>query len=108
MINQVVFEGNLGIDSVSTITGETAVTKFSIANTVKYKTKAGEDKEQITWVKCEGWGLPKWMVEKLVKGVGVIVTGALRENVYEKEDKVIRSQFIAIETVSFLEIKRAE
>ncbi|PWK16114.1 hypothetical protein LV89_04929 [Arcicella aurantiaca] len=31
MINQVVVEGNLGIGSVSTITGETGITKFSIA-----------------------------------------------------------------------------
>jgi single-strand DNA-binding protein len=108
MINQIVFEGNLGIDAVSTITGETAVTKFSIANTVKYKTKTGEEKEQTTWAKCEGWGLPKWIVEKLLKGVRVIVTGALKENVFEKEDKVIRSQFIAIDTISFLEIKKAE
>lgn len=108
MINQVIFEGNLGADSVSTITGESAVTKFSIAHTVKYQTKIGEEKEQTTWVKCEGWGLPKWMVEKLLKGVRVIVTGSLKENVYEKEDKTIRSLFIITESISFLETKKAE
>ena len=108
MINQVIFEGNLGADSVSTITGESAVTKFSIAHTVKYKTKTGEEKEQTTWVKCEGWGLPKWMVEKLLKGVRVIVTGSLKENVYEKEDKTIRSLFITTESINFLEAKKAE
>ncbi|PWK16115.1 single stranded DNA-binding protein [Arcicella aurantiaca] len=108
MINQVVFEGNLGADSISVITEESAVTKFNIANTVKYKTKAGEEKEQTTWVKCEGWGLPKWMVEKLLKGVRVIVTGSLKENVYEKDDKTIRSLFITTDTINFLETKKAE
>ena len=108
MINQVIFKGNLGADSVSTITGDSTVTKFSIAHTVKYKTKIGEEKEQTTWVKCEGWGLPKWMAEKLLKGVRVIVTGSLKENVYEKEDKAIRSLFITTESISFLETKKAE
>ena len=108
MINQVIFEGNLGADSVSTITSESAVTKFSIAHTIKYKTKIGEEKEQTTWVKCEGRGLPKWMVEKLLKGVRVIVTGSLKENSYEKEDKTIRSLFITTESISFLETKKAE
>jgi single-strand DNA-binding protein len=108
MINQVIFEGSLGADSVSTITSETAVTKFSIAHTVKFKTKTGEEKEQTTWVKCEGWALPKWMVEKLLKGVRVIVTGALKENAYEKDGKTIRNLFIITESVSFLETKKAE
>jgi single-strand DNA-binding protein len=108
MINQVIFEGNLGADAVSTSTGETSVTKFSIAHRVKYKTKTGEEKEQTTWVKCEGWGLSKWIVEKLLKGVRVIVTGSLKENVYEKEDKAIRSLFITTESISFLETKKAE
>lgn len=108
MINQVIFEGSLGADSVSTITGETSVTKFSIAHTVKFKTKTEEEKEQTTWVKCEGWGLPKWMVEKLLKGVRVIVTGSLKENAYEKDGKTIRNLFIITESVSFLETKKAE
>jgi single-stranded DNA-binding protein len=48
------------------------------------------------------------MVEKLLKGVRVIVTGSLKENVYEKEDKAIRSLFITTESISFLETKKAE
>jgi single-strand DNA-binding protein len=83
--NSVYVRGNLGDDpfSRSLNSGALKVT-FSIAINERYKNKAGEDKEETTWVDVECWDDTAQMVlDQFKKGAYVEVSGRLRKDVWE-------------------------
>lgn len=77
--NKVILMGNLTRDVEIRHAGSTAVGNFGLAVNRKYKTQAGEQREETTFVDCEAWGrTAEVMAQYLSKGRPVFVEGRLK------------------------------
>ena len=103
-INNLVFSGNLVRDPESREVGGSNVCTFTVANSRKYKDKAGETKEESAFVDVEAWGKTGELAAKyLAKGKGVIVEGGLRQQQWKDKDGNSRSKIlIRAERVQFI------
>ena len=90
-INYVEIEGNMTRDpEVKTIAGVKTVLNFSIAHNTRNKDDAGNwvDGEPM-FFDCEYWpNDAAYWLKRLGKGVGVIVTGELKQDRWEKDGQV--------------------
>lgn len=80
MFQRIQVIGNLGHDPEMKMLpdGETAVTKFSVATTKKWKTKDGQQHSQAIWFNVSVFGAQAESCnEYLTKGSGVFVEGEL-------------------------------
>jgi single-strand DNA-binding protein len=78
--NKVILMGNLTRDVEIRHTGSnTAVGNFGLAVNRRYKTQAGEQREEVTFVDCEAWGrTAETMSQYLSKGRPVMIEGRLK------------------------------
>lgn len=84
-INSVTFSGNLGKDAESKFTpGGKQVSKFSLAVTNRENVN-GEWTDKTMWLNVDVWGKEK-TVEKLKKGVRVVVSGSLKCREFDGDD----------------------
>lgn len=90
-LNRVTLIGNLGRDSETAFTAsQTAVTKFSVATTRRWKDKQSDEwKEETDWHNVVLWRNEK-LGEYLKKGTKVYVEGALRTRSYDDKEGVKR------------------
>jgi len=86
-VNKIIVIGHLGRDPEMKYTpGGQAVTTFSVASSRKYKTAAGEQKEDTEWFNVSAWGkLAEVCNEYLSKGKQVYVEGRLKTRSYETQ-----------------------
>ncbi|MHB8069542.1 MAG: single-stranded DNA-binding protein [Desulfobaccales bacterium] len=86
-VNKVIIVGNLGADPEMRYTaGGTAVAKFRIATSEKYKDRQGNMQERTDWHRVTVWGkLAEICGQYLVKGKQVYVEGRLEYGSYEKD-----------------------
>jgi single-strand DNA-binding protein len=79
--------GNLTRDPETRHTSSnTAVCNFGLAVNRKFKTKAGENQEEVTFVDCEAWGrVAEVIAQYMSKGKPILVDGRLKLD--EWEDK---------------------
>lgn len=88
-MNKVFLVGNLTRDpELKYIPSGTAICKFSIAISSKYKTKDGEKKEDVVFVNnITAWArLAEICGEYLQKGAPVLIEGRLNLNAWEEKD----------------------
>ncbi len=87
-VNKAILIGNLGRDPEMRYTQNgTAVTKFSIATTEKFKDKGGEWQERTTWHNIVTWGRQAEVAkEYLSKGSPVYIEGRIDNRSYEDKD----------------------
>lgn len=91
--NRVMFAGNLTIDPVMGANGQVA--NFSIACNRRYKTKEGEQKEEVTYLDCEAWGKTgETIAQYFTKAKPIFVEGRLKNNSWvtsngEKRQRII-------------------
>lgn len=100
-VNKVTLLGHLGRDAETAFTGNgTAVTKFSVATSHRWKDKdSGEWKEDTNWTNVVVWRQEK-LGELLTKGKQVFVEGRLQNRSYEKDgEKKYVSEVVAEEVV---------
>lgn len=89
--NEVRITGNLGKDAeTTTVKSGRTVTRFSIANTKRYKTSEGKQVEKTTWVRVAAWGSLGSYAAQLRKGDPVLITGELEISEFVGDDKVKR------------------
>ena len=83
-VNKVILVGNIGRDAETKFTqGGTAVTKFSVATSRRWKDQqSGEWKEQTNWTNVVLWNAEK-LASYLVKGKQVYVEGHLSSRSYD-------------------------
>src|SRR5690348_13402541 len=83
--NEAYIRGNLGDDPFSrTLTSGALKVTFSVAVNEKYKNKAGEDKEETTWVDVECWDdTARGVLEQFKKGSYVQVWARIRKDTWE-------------------------
>ncbi|MDP8299938.1 MAG: single-stranded DNA-binding protein [Candidatus Tantalella remota] len=92
-LNKVFLMGNLTRDpELRYVPSGTAVATFSVAVNRTYKDKAGEKKDEATFVRVEAWGKTAEICgEYLKKGSAVLVEGRLKSSSWEGQDGQKRS-----------------
>jgi len=85
--NKVILMGNLTRDVEIRHAGSTAVGNFGLAVNRKYKTQAGEQREEVAFVECTAWGkTAEIMAQYLGKGRAVMLEGRLVQDVWEDKN----------------------
>ncbi len=86
-VNKVILVGNLGADPEMRYTaGGTAVCKFRIATTERFKDRQGNVQERTDWHRITAWGkLAEICGQYLAKGKQVYIEGRLEYGSYEKD-----------------------
>jgi single-strand DNA-binding protein len=103
-VNKVILVGNLGKDPELKYTPQgTAVAKFSLATSEKYKDKGGEWQERTEWHNLVAWArTAEVAAEYLKKGSTVFVEGRLRTDSWDDKEtgqKKYRTEIIVNELV---------
>lgn len=104
-INTVILGGNLTRDPEVRYTPQgTPVATFGLAVNRAYKTKDGEQKEEVCFIEIETWGRQAEICEQyLRKGRPVLVEGNLKYDTWESNDGQKRSRHkIRANRVQFL------
>jgi single-strand DNA-binding protein len=103
-VNKVILVGNLGKDPELKYTPQgTAVAKFSLATTEKYKDKAGEWQDRTEWHNIVAWArTAEIAAEYLKKGRTVYIEGSIRTNSWDDKEsgqKKYRTEIVANELI---------
>src|SRR4051794_10866177 len=83
--NKVILMGNLTRDpQLKYPPSQTAVTEFGLACNRKFKTQAGEDKEEVTFVDCTAFGRTGEVINQyFTKGKPIFIEGRLKYDQWE-------------------------
>jgi len=103
--NKVILAGNVTRNpELSYLPSQTAVCKFGMAVNRKYKTKDGQQKEEILFIDCTAWGKSAETIQKYVKkGSGLLVDGRLRLEQWQAKDGTNRSRHsVTVEAFQFV------
>jgi single-strand DNA-binding protein len=104
--NKVILLGNLtrDIELRHLPSGKGSVANFGLAVNRSYKTDAGEQREEVTFVDCEAWGRTgEVMSQYLVKGRPVFVEGRLKLDQWEKEGQKFSKLKVVVENFQFVD-----
>jgi single-strand DNA-binding protein len=93
--------GNLTADAIERNVNGSTVVAFTIASNERYKTRSGELKENVTFVRCAVWNRPE-LAKLLHKGRAINATGVLKINRYK--DSSDEPQINIDMRVSFLQV----
>ena len=83
--NKVILMGNLTRDpQLKYLPSQTAVVEFGLACNRKFKTQAGEDKEEVTFVDCTAFGRTGEVINQyFTKGKPIFIEGRLKYDQWE-------------------------
>jgi len=104
--NKVLLMGNLTRDvQIKSTSGGQSVADIAIAVNRKFKTKDGQDREEVTYVDCECWGPRAEVIAKYFsKGKPIFIEGRLKLDSWEDKDGQKRSKMrVMIEDFQFVE-----
>jgi single-strand DNA-binding protein len=92
--NKVLLMGNLTRDvQLKSTSGGQSVAEIGLALNRKYKTKDGQDREEVTYVDCECWGPRAEVINKYFsKGKPIFIEGRLKLDSWEDKDGQKRSK----------------
>ena len=87
-MNKIIVIGNVGRDPEMRYTPSgQGVTSFSVASNRRYRTAAGEQREETEWFNVSAWGrLAEICNQYLTRGQQVYVEGRLRSRSYQGND----------------------
>ena len=87
-MNKIIVIGNVGRDPEMRYTASgQGVTSFSVASNRRYRTAAGEQREETEWFNISAWGrLAEVCNQYLTRGQQVYVEGRLRSRSYQGND----------------------
>ena len=107
-LNKVILIGHLTRDPETKAVSETSVTNFGIATNHKWKSKSGEQKEEVYFGECQAWGTRGETIARYVKkGDALYVEGRLRLEQWDGKDGTKQSRTrIEVEDFQFLGGKR--
>jgi single-strand DNA-binding protein len=110
--NKVILAGNLTRDPELRYTPKgSAVVKFTLAINYNYKTEAGENKEEVSFVDVEAWSRRAEVIAQYMrKGRPLLIEGRLKQdtwedkNTHQKQSKLK----VVLEGFSFIDSKSPE
>ncbi len=102
--NKVLLMGNLTRDVQLKHTSSQAVADISIAVNRKFRTKDGQEREEVTFVDCECWGPRAEVIAKFFsKGKPIFIEGRLKLDSWEDKDGQKRSKLkVSIDSFEFV------
>jgi single-strand DNA-binding protein len=104
--NKCLLMGNLTRDpELKFLPSQTAVTEFGVACNRKFRTKEGEDREEVTFVDCTAFGKTAEVISQYMsKGKPIFIEGRLKFDSWEdKTDGKKRSKLtVIIENFQFV------
>ena len=106
--NKIIFMGNMTRDpQLSFLPSQTPVVEFGLAANRKWKSKDGQDKEEVTFVDCVAFGTTAETIDKFFsKGKPILVEGRLQFDQWEAQDGSKRSKHkINVREFSFVGTK---
>lgn len=104
--NKVILGGRLTRDPELRHTNATsAVCNFGLAINHKYRTAAGEDREDVCFVDCEAWGKTAESIAKyLTKGRSILVEGRLKLDQWEDKQGTKQSKLrVSVDSFQFVD-----
>jgi single-strand DNA-binding protein len=104
--NKVLLMGNITRDvQLKQTSGNQSVVEIGVAVNRKYKTKDGQEREEVTFVDCECWGTRAEVIAKyFTKGKPIFIEGRLKLDTWEDKDGQKRSKMrVMIEDFQFVE-----
>lgn len=109
-MNKVILIGRLGDDpEVNHLDSGTAVAKFSLATSERFKDRNGEKQERTEWHKVTVWGKLAEVVERFVrKGSQVMVEGKIQTSTYEKDGQKRYSTEIICQNLQMLDSRPSD
>jgi single-strand DNA-binding protein len=110
MLNEIVIGGNLTRDIELKKTGTgTSVAQFTLALNSKFKDKDGNQKEEVSFISCVGYGKTAELAsEYLHKGSPAIVVGRLKQESWEKDGETKSKTVVICERIVFVGSKKDE
>jgi single-strand DNA-binding protein len=103
--NKVLLLGNLTRDvELKQIPSGQSVAQIGIAVNRRWRTKEGEDREEVTYVDCEAWGRQAEVIAQyMTKGKPIFIDGRLKLDTWEdKEGKKQSKLRVVIEEFQFV------
>jgi single-strand DNA-binding protein len=96
--NRVILLGNLTRDpAMKHLPSQTVVTEFGVACNRKFRTGAGEDREEVTYVDCTAFGKQGELInEHFQKGKPILLEGRLKFDQWEAKDGTKRSKLTVV------------
>lgn len=107
--NKVILLGNLTRDiELKHLSGDMSVGSFGLAVNRRFRTRDGENREEVTFVDCEAWGrTAEVMGQYLQKGRPVFIEGRLKLDTWEDKDGGKRSKLkVVVENFQFVDSKQ--
>ena len=107
--NQIIIIGNLTrAPELTYLPNQTPVCDFGIANNRKYKDKNGNQKDDVCFIDCRGFGkTAETMAKYLEKGAPVLIRGKLQFDQWEAQDGSKRSKHrIMVDAFEFVPTKK--
>ncbi|RMH26501.1 MAG: single-stranded DNA-binding protein [Planctomycetota bacterium] len=104
--NKVFLMGNLTRDvELRQIGDGQAVANLGIAINRRFRTKSGENREEVTFIDCEAWGrTAEVMNQYLAKGRPVFIEGRLKLDQWQDRDGSNRSKLkVVVENFQFVD-----
>jgi single-strand DNA-binding protein len=104
--NKVLLMGNITRDiELKQIPSGQAVATIGLAVNRRFKTREGEDREEVTFVDCEAWGRTAEVISQYFqKGRPIFIEGRLKLDTWEdKEGKKQSKLRVVIESFEFVE-----
>jgi single-strand DNA-binding protein len=94
-INSVTVAGFLVRDPEARTVGDKTVAKFCIAVNRRYRSKEGEQKEEVCFLDVECWDrMAELVIKHLIKGSLVVVLGSLKQERWEDKDGKNRNRIL--------------
>ena len=85
--------------------------KFSLSVKRKWKDKDGQEKNELTWYKCQSWseGLSKMIRNNIKSGMGLLINGIPKASAYIDKEGVAKAQIeIHIQDINMLTFPKDE
>lgn len=97
-VNKLMFAGNLTRDpELRQLPNGTSVCDFTVANNRRYKTSAGEEREDTCFLDCTAWGKTGEIInEHFTQGKEIFIEARLHYETWEAKDGSRRSKIAAV------------
>lgn len=100
--NKVILIGHITRDVTAKTIGESSLAEFGIAVNEKYKTKSGEQRENVLFIDCAAWGRTGEVIAQYFgKGKPILVEGKLKMDVWEDKNGGGKRSKISLTVDSF-------
>lgn len=94
--------GNMTRDPETKPVGGSSVTAFTLATNRRYKTAAGEQREDAAFIDCEAWGKQGEVIaQHFNKGKPILIEGEIRQDNWEDKESGAKRSKLKVSVTGF-------